>query len=303
MENVIIAVDAGGTKTKVVAIDNNKNIVYELVGGSGSPAVVGDKAIKNIFALVREVYENIKDKYNVCFVQMGLSGFGVLENVSLLEDELKDILGVDVSIDSDTNLGLYSIVEDKYNEGILIISGTGSAVVGMKDDNILLHGGYGVLLTETGSSYVAVKSLIVSIINQYEESMTYSKLGLEFLDLIGAKSVGDFRKFMYRKTKDEIANYSKFISRKALEGDVDAINILKKSARALASSVKRLHRNLKLTPNYVLGFVGGFIQKAPIVKEELLLILKEDNILPKLYKESDDPVFGAFYMAKRKGKI
>ncbi|MFA7435014.1 MAG: hypothetical protein WC006_01440, partial [Bacilli bacterium] len=65
MDNVIIAVDAGGTKTKVVAIDNNKNIVYELVGGSGSPAVVGDKAIKNIFALVREVYENIKDKYNV----------------------------------------------------------------------------------------------------------------------------------------------------------------------------------------------------------------------------------------------
>ena len=44
------------------------------------------------------------------------------------------------------------MVEDKYNEGILVISGTGSAVVGIKDDKTLLYGGYGVLLTESGSA-------------------------------------------------------------------------------------------------------------------------------------------------------
>ena len=61
----------------------------------------------------------------------------------------------------------------------------------------MLVGGFGALLTECGSSYFAVKSLVMNIINQYEETLTYSELGKEFMKLIGAEDVGYFRKFMY----------------------------------------------------------------------------------------------------------
>lgn len=303
MDKVVIAVDAGGTKTKVSTINENKEIVYELIGGIGSVAVAGDQAIKNIFDLVKDVYNHTSDKYKVVFVQMGLSGFGVIKDVKALEKELEDSINVEVSIDSDTNLGIYSLIEDKYNEGILVISGTGSAVVGIKDDKTLLYGGYGVLLTESGSAYTSVKMLVVDIINQYEDSLTYSKIGREFLDLIGAKNVGDFRMFMYRKTKAEIAKYSPFISTKALEGDEIAINILKRSGRDLANTVYKLQKNLNLGNDFVLGFVGGFIKKAPFVQDELFLALSEYGLNPTFIKDSKDPVYGAYYMAKRKGKI
>lgn len=303
MNKVVIAVDAGGTKTKVVAIDQNKQIVFELVGGIGSVAVAGDKAIQNIFSLVKETYNSVFNKYEVVFIQMGLSGFGVIKDPRLLEKQLEDSLNVEVSIDNDVNLGLYSIIEDKYNEGVLVISGTGSAVAGIKDNNTMLIGGYGVLLTESGSAYTSVKMLVVNIINQYEDSMTYSKIGSEFLDLIGAQSVGDFRRFMYTKTKAEIAEYSPFISSKALEGDEIAIAILKKSGRDLALGVKKAHKNLGLSNEFVLGFVGGFIKEAPFVQAELIKVLDENGIKPKLISDCDDPVYGAYYMAKRKGKI
>jgi N-acetylglucosamine kinase-like BadF-type ATPase len=108
---------------------------------------------------------------------------------------------------------------------------------------------------------------------------------------------------MYRKTKAEIARYSSFVSKKALEGDEIAINILKKSGRDLANTVIKLRRNLNLKNDFVLGFVGGFIKFAPFVKEELVDTLKAAGLNPIIIKDSNDPVYGAYYMAKRKGKI
>ena len=303
MKKVIIAVDAGGTKTKVVALDENKEIVYEAIGGPGSPAAIKEEALKNITELVLEVYNNVKDDYEVSFVQMGLSGFGVLKDVPRFEKQISDIVKCEVSVRSDADLGLYSIIEDKYECGVLVISGTGSVVAGINDEKILMVGGYGVLLTETGSSYAAVKMLVSNIIHQYEESLTYSKLGKEFMELIGAKDLGYFRVFMYRNTKAEIADYSKFISQKALEGDLEAITILKESGIALADSIRKIYKNLDLCKDAVLGFRGSFINKAPYVKDELLNSLKEMKINPNVYEGSDDPIYGAYYMARRKGKI
>ena len=303
MDKVVIAVDAGGTNTVVVAINQNKEIVDQLIGGTGSVAVGGDEAIQDIFNLVEEVYNRVFGKYKVVFIQMGLSGFGVIKDPSSLEKSLSVKLNVDVSIDSDTNLGLYSLIEDKYNEGILVISGTGSAVSGIKDNKTILIGGYGALLTEHGSAYTSVKMLIVDIINQYEDSQTYSKIGREFLDLIGARSVSDFRRFMYTKTKAKIAGYSPFISKKALEGDEIAIGILKKCGIDLALSVKKVYKNLEISNDFVLGVIGGFIREAPYVQVELIDALGKYNIKPKIISDCINPVYGGFYMAKRKGKL
>lgn len=303
MEKVIIAVDAGGTKTKVVAINENKQIVYEITGGSGSPAVVGKVAIKNIFDLVQDVYDNVHQKYDVRYVQMGISGYGVLSDPVSHEKELESKLNVEVKMDSDTSLGLYSIIEDKFEEGVLVLSGTGSAVSGIKNNETMLVGGFGVLLTESGSSYTSVKQLIVNIINQYEDTMTYSKLGKDFMELLGAKHIGAFRNFMYTKTKTEIASYSKFISSKALEGDIEAISILKKAGFDLAIQTTKLYKNLKLSNDAIIGFRGSFVNKAPFVKEEFLKTLNEYGIKPIINEGDDDPIYGGYYMAKRKGKI
>lgn len=303
MENVIISVDAGGTKTKAAAINVNEEIIFEATTGPGSPAVLKYQAFNNIYDAIKIVYEKIKDQYKLTYIQVGASGFGVFDNVVSLEEKLKTDFLVDAKICSDADLGLYSIIEDKYDEGILVLAGTGSAVIGIKNEKVMLVGGFGALLNEVGSGYSTVKQLVLNIIDKYEEELTYSGLGKEFMDLIGAKSIADFRKFMYWNTKDEIASYAKFISKKALQGDLEAIEILKQGGRDLAVSVRRLYKNLGLTDKTILGFRGSFIQKAPFIKEELIKTLTDNGIKVNVCLENKDPIYGGFFMARRRGKI
>ena len=52
MNRVVMSIDAGGTKTKAALIDLDCNIVYEKVGGPGSPAVLQEeKAMKRPLSL------------------------------------------------------------------------------------------------------------------------------------------------------------------------------------------------------------------------------------------------------------
>ena len=83
-------------KTKVSAINQNKEVVFESVGGPGSPAVLRFQAYNNILEPLRVVFNEVKDKYDVTFIQIGVSGFGVLENISEIENKLYAEFGVEV---------------------------------------------------------------------------------------------------------------------------------------------------------------------------------------------------------------
>ncbi|MDD3122901.1 MAG: BadF/BadG/BcrA/BcrD ATPase family protein [Candidatus Izemoplasmatales bacterium] len=303
MKKVIIAVDAGGTKTKVSVIDENIDIVYEEIGNSGSPAVIREKAIINIFDLVRKVHNIVKDNYEVTFVQMGISGLGVIDNQKELIDELSSEIGVEVSFASDIIIGLYSIIEDKYDEGVLVLSGTGSAICATNGRTIRYGGGWGHLLTETGSAHAAVKLLICRSIKYFERHNRVNPLGEKFIEELKIKTIEGFKSFMYLNNKDYIASYSRFICTEANNGDKEAIAILQKCGHDLAKEVKLVHGLLKLSENAVMGFRGGLINHSEIVQQSLLDSLKRAGIKLKLVNGKTDPIYGAYYLAKRKNKI
>lgn len=303
MEKVIIAVDAGGTKTKVCAINKDKEIVYEVTGGSGSPAVVKEEAFINMSNLIENVIDHVKEQYEVSFIQLGISGLGAWKDLSKVKQDYFDKFKVETPMESDAILGLYSIIEDKSDEGILVLSGTGSVCAGINNDKTMTIGGFGQLLTETGSSYASVKMLVKNTILHYEETLTYTELGKSFMKEIGATSLTDFRIFMYNQNKSQIASYARFISDQALKGNEEAIEILKIDGRDLAHSVILLHKHLNLSEKTLLGFRGSFIQNAPFVKEELVKTVNEAGYFPTVVEGNTDPVYGAYYMAKKKGKI
>ncbi len=303
MKKVIIAVDAGGTKTKVSVIDENAMIVYEEIGDSGSPAVIHEKAIINIFNLVRSVFHHVKEEYQVTYVQMGISGLGVIVNQEELQQNLTKELGVEVSFASDIIIGLFSIIEDRYSEGVLVLSGTGSAVCATNGKEIRYGGGWGHLLTETGSAYFAVKMLVTRAIKYFERHNKINPLAQKFMKTINITSLEGFKGFIYSNTKNHIASHSRFICEEAAKGDKEAITILEKCGRDLASEVKLVHRLLQLSDKAVLGFRGGLICHCDIVQQTLLSSLTKKGIHLQLVIGNTDPIYGAYYLAKRKNKI
>ncbi|HBP25643.1 MAG TPA: hypothetical protein DD618_01645 [Acholeplasmatales bacterium] len=299
----MIAVDAGGTKTKLCAFTKNKEMVYELVGGSGVPVAIKGEAHFPFYELVQKAVSDLKNRFEITYVQLGISGLGIVPNVKSREEELSALLGYPVSMENDALIGLYSLKGIPTGEQILVLSGTGSSVLGYRNGQRLLVGGYGHLLTEKGSGFSAVKTLITGIIESFEQDGPLTELEKKFLNLIGAKSAYDLKPFVYLRTKSQIADYGRFIGAEAASGDVQAISILKQSGKDLAGFVEKVYRKMHLTDPVTLGFRGSFVQKAPYVKEEVIKCLHEDGYDPIIAEGEHDPIYGAYYLALEKGKI
>jgi N-acetylglucosamine kinase-like BadF-type ATPase len=302
MEKVIIAVDAGGTKTKICLIDFTKKVLFTHLEGCGSPAAVGEKAFDNIHQGLVVVNDYAKNKYQVVCIAMGISGLGVVKNKKVYEDKYALEFNTKVIIENDAVLALHSIVTDLYDEGVLVLSGTGSAVLGIKNTQTRLMGGWGHLLTESGSSYAVVRDFICQIIRQYETYGTFTELGRKFMEHLNFTKIDEFKVLVYQNSKKDIAKYSKFINEMAeQEHNEEAIALLKQAGRDLANDVKNVVKALNLTANAVIGFRGGFITNVTITQDELMKMLKEYNINITLVSGDNDPVYGAYYMAKRMG--
>lgn len=306
MEKVIIAVDAGGTSTRINIIDKEKNILHNMVYDCGSPAVLGDekKAFENIYEGVADTFRYSKNKYKIVAIIMGVSGVEVVEDREKYQKQFEDVFNTNIIIVNDAVLAVYSIITDLYDEGVLVLSGTGSAVLGIKNNKTRLFGGWGQLLTEVGSAYTTVRDFFISIIRNYESGNGLTELGKKFLSNLGYSRVEDLKFLVYPSTKKKIASYSKFINDEAnLNKNEEAINLLKKGARDLATDVRNAYKGLNLSANTIIGFRGGFISNAPIVQSELIIALREYGINPQIVKGDEDPIYGAFYIAKRMGYL
>lgn len=299
MEKVIIAVDAGGSKTQVALINKFKEIIFSITVDSGSPAVVGNKALENIKRGVEKAYNAIKPPYQLSSIGMGISGLGVITNLEEIRLEFAKKYKVPIIIENDASIALYSVITDLYDKGILVLSGTGSAVLAIDQNQTVLIGGYGHMLTEVGSAFTTVRDLIKQSIRHFEAEQIISPLTQKFFNLIGITSVHDFRSFVYNRTKKEIASYASFIVEEAKNGDQEAIDLLKNAGRDLAYDAIQAYKTLNLKDEVVIGFRGGFINNAKIVQDELLKSLEEANLKFKYIIGDIDPIYGVFHKLKR----
>ncbi len=299
-KDAIIAVDAGGTKTKVALIDHKKEIVYSIIGGSGSPAV-DPKALDTIYNCIKEVYDLYCDKFNIKAIVMGVSGIFTVENRQEYVDKIASDFNATAILESDALLALYSIVQDKYDEGLLVLAGTGTAIMGLNKDKSFLASGWGQLLTERGSAYACVKDYVCQMINDFELNGVISPFGRKLMKHLGYDDLQEFKKLFYRHTKDQVASSSKFFYEEAEKGDLEAQQWLYYNGELLAKDSLAAIKHLKMSNNVVIGFRGGFASNVHYVQEGVIDTLTKKGINPIVVKGDKDPIFGAYYMAKRKG--
>lgn len=299
-KDAIIAIDAGGTKTKCALIDHKKDIVYSIVGGSGSPAV-DPKALDTIYNCIKEVYDLYCDKYNIKAIVMGVSGIFTVENRQAYVDKIESDFNTIAILESDALLALHSIVQDKHDEGLLVLAGTGTAIMGINKDKSFLASGWGQLLTERGSAYACVKDYVCQMINDYELNGSISMFGQKLMKHLGYDDLQEFKKLFYRNTKDQVAQSSKFFYDEAEKGDLEAQQWLYHNGELLAKDSLAAIKHLKMSKNVVIGFRGGFASNVHYVQEGVIDTLEKKGINPVVVKGDKDPIYGAYYMAKRKG--
>lgn len=299
MEKVIISIDAGGTSTRYAIIDKDKNLIKTYEGLPGSPAINAN-AENDIFFMLCHIYEDIKNDYELCGMVFGMSGFALVHEKEFIA-RLIDKFHTNIFMDHDAYLALYSIMQDKYQNGVVVISGTGSAIFGKNSDLRFMSSGWGQLLTERGSAYASVKDFVCKLIHEKEETGDISSLGKKFMNYLHFEKLEDFKPLFYLHKKDEVAKNSIFFKVEADKGNQEAIDWLYYNGTLLGLDSASCAKRVNINKDIVIGFRGGFVQNSKYVINGCLDTLKEKGFNPIVIEGDLNPVYGGYYIAKERG--
>lgn len=284
---IIVGVDAGGTKTKAVAYDEEGNLIGEGNSGSGNYHNVGlSKAIAHI---KESIYQSTQGK-EPDVVTMGVAGLDSRydwENFSPLAMNIAK----KVIIKHDGVIALFA--ETLGQPGVVVIAGTGSVVEGYDGKDFYRLGGRGWLLSDDGSAYWVSREALRKIMRMMDGLEDKTPLFNYVTSKIGVRDLDDLVLWAYTSSChiDIVSSVAQAVDRAAREGDHVAISILKQGAEILAHQAVTLAKKLRVDKVYLKG--GMF--KSPIYLSVFKNYLSLYNISGDIGTRS--PELGAVILA------
>ncbi len=311
MKEIILGVDGGGTKTKIIASEYSGHILAEAIGYSINYNFIGmDNAIKNFINICNKL--NLSKDTKITSVSIGNPA---------MDDEVHDIMA-DTFIEciktydlfdentkyymkSDAFMAFYGLTRGK--EGVLIISGTGSMGVAIdKKGNLYTVGGWGFPTNDDGSGYyIAVEGLKAAF--NYADGINPGgnllQAALRFFNTNKARElIGILNNEKYLKA--DIAAFSKEVAKCAEKGDGESNMILDNAAKLLSLYAISLIRKIK-SEHCTVGMYGGVFQNNEQVRNHFTRYINKDypNInvqFPELMPEEAAVIYA---INKRKDNI
>jgi N-acetylglucosamine kinase-like BadF-type ATPase len=304
----ILGVDGGGTKTTGYIANMKGNILGKVEGDCGNYHLVGLEPLKKTIAyLVQSAAKRFSlNTDELKLISLGLAGVDRNEDKDLIYHTLKSLYyNCDFLVNSDAKISLAGGIG--ADVGITVISGTGSIAYGVNHEGREVRaGGWGHIIGDEGSGYDIGRRGLMAIIRAYENRGPDTLLSKLILEHLNINSPWDLISFVYSDltNKKKIASISRIVSKAADQGDMEALNILKKSAVSLGvlaqSVIEELFNN---DFNYTIALNGGVFQNLEIVREEFISYIKDkyqnaNIILPKYC-----PAIGAIILGYKYLKI
>lgn len=294
MTSYILAIDGGGTKTVGVLYDFDGREIKRSLSGFANFSVNAEKTINHLYTVMDDLYCE-----GIAYIQIGIAGYTNYKNKDQLIKDIKTRYTCPVSIATDAEIAFYALKKNDNHPLVLVLAGTGSVLMYQGSDHIKMIGGFGHILGDEGSAYHLAISALKKMIEAYEEGQHISTLSQAILEEIKADTYQDIKTFVYNHDKSHIAKLSTFIADFAYKGNQEAIDLFVQEGELLAKQTLKAIKDLKVTENIRIGFKGGFLLKAPYVKETLLKRLEEEKVSFTYDASASEPVVGAYYLAKR----
>lgn len=294
MSDLVVGLDAGGTKTRAFAVTRDGEIVGRGVGGAANLLSSPDPE-GSIAAALRGALA-------------GRSADGVVLACAGGEREadrargraiLTALVGPDVAVDvtHDAKAALYA--GDPAGCGVVLISGTGSIAYGRNDQGREARcGGWGYLVGDEGSAvWIGTEGLRAA---SYDHDRRGSPTAITrhlFADL-GAADFNGVLPLLYGRPHPApaIRAATRAVARAFADQDAIAVNIVQRGARLLAGMATTVARELRLEdgPVYLAG--GAYENVRPLEKAVRMELL---SALPRAAVEPvrEEPAMGAARLA------
>lgn len=273
LSRVVVGMDAGGTKTKIVLADENGKTLDVFTGGGMNVNSFGALVTgEHLAGILDEVEARIGSMKKIAAVCIGVAGATNPATQEVMNRVLKE-KGVEAptKIVGDHIIALYAA--NGTGEGMILIAGTGSVCFGRKMDengNEFLgrSGGWGHLIDDPGSGYYIGKEMLSEIVRAEDGREEPTILWPMLQEKTSIRTMADLISFVYGKDtgKKEIAALSQIVQEGVRQQDAAALRITQKAAGELAELVIAVAKQMKQTTGSVMLNGGELVYNEPLRK-------------------------------------
>ncbi len=250
----LIGIDAGGTKSELIAYDLNDNPIFNLIGGFGNPAVNLDKTVNNLISLIYDCVNEL-GRENCQLIAVGMAGVETGNYAELIKKYVEGAFVIDTIILNDAEMACKAYFGNQ--DGILAICGTGSSCFIQKDGIGEMVGGWGHILGDEGSGYHTVMQVFKNIVYKYDRNLLFDDLSKAVMKETGGVTRSDIMNFIYNNEKNQIAALFPLIADYADKGDTYAVMLLENAGKHLAELTAVAYKKKNFKGPAKIGLKGG----------------------------------------------
>ncbi len=286
----VLGLDIGGSKTMALRAQDGV-VVAQARAGSANLASAGVREAGRQLDLVLQRV----DGYGVRAVCAGAAGADTPEGRARLRDLLAERLPdamIHVVHDSELLLAAAGL-----DDGVALISGTGSVAWGRRGDRSVRAGGWGYLLGDQGSGYWVAREAVCRALARVDRGLPEDALGRALAAECGLRSTEQLLDHFYNHTDRRYwARRARIVFELAEAGDSSCRGIVDEAVAALAELVETVTGRLSFDGPVIAA--GGLVVHQPLLQRELRRTLAECGVRDLRVLDTD-PVSGALRLAQR----
>ncbi|WP_231637311.1 MULTISPECIES: N-acetylglucosamine kinase [Bacillales] len=244
-ELIFLGVDAGGTKTHALLVDENGQVLGRGHGGNGNHQTAYEGAKTSIDTACNQALQEAGvSKDQVTFAYFGLAGADREPDYVILRPMIASLGFEKHDIACDTMIGMRAGTHQSY--GAVIISGTGfNAAARNKQGEELQYGGFGYMFGDgLGSGTDLAIHAFRSAIRAWEGREQATLLTELVPQRLGYETIQHMYDDALENGKRPPHSLAKVMFEAAEQGDAVAIRILEEAGREHANAVNALIKRL-----------------------------------------------------------
>lgn len=290
----IIAIDAGGTKARFALYDENGTVLKSVEHPSLHPLQVG---YSKMAQALRLGVDSLCENESVDYISFGLAGYGMNPKIrQSIENAIKRQFPHEkYSIQSDVDCALMSAL--KGNDGIMVISGTGSIALSQFKGQRSRVGGWGYWIGDEGSAFWIGKQVLSLFSKMADGRLKKTALYDCVMDSLVLSDESELIKILseHKRPKEAIAALARICYLASSKGDRHAIKVFKDAAFEIAQLIEA---SLIMNPELkTVRLSGGVFEAGDVILNPLKELLASDlDIQPIL----NPPIYGAYLIGKLK---
>ncbi|MEQ1693814.1 MAG: BadF/BadG/BcrA/BcrD ATPase family protein [Gemmatimonas sp.] len=275
---LVVGIDGGGTRTRVVLADANGTVLAR-TEGAGTALTPGNEShaadiIQSLIAEVLETAQRSETRPAVCVV--GVAGAGQERAAQALWSALASRrVADDVSVQADATIALDDAFGD--NAGILLVAGTGSVAFARSPEGRLERcGGWGPNVGDEGSGgWLGRRALSVITASQDGREPETALTGA-ILTALELESLDELIPWAATATPAQLAAMVPVICQVASSGDLRANALISLCVEELMLHVRTLARRCFVDERTTIpvALAGGLMAKGALVRKRLEQRLK-----------------------------